>query len=132
MLLGNADLTRTSDRGSSGKILIKATLSGIVTNKQLTQRRAQRVQHRKLLTTQGYVAEFKFITNQCSKVNFYRSLNYYSSSEFVIQRKSKSMITSEIGDATLKPICDITQQEGYQHVLREQPTQLTNPEAVYV
>jgi len=42
------------------------------------------------------------------------------------------MITSEIGDATLKPICDITQQEGYQHVLREQPTQLTNPEAVYV
>ena len=31
----------------------------------------------------------------------------------------------------MKPICDITQQEGYQHVLRDRPTQQTNPEAEY-
>ena len=31
----------------------------------------------------------------------------------------------------MKPICDITLQEGYQHALRDLPTQLTNPEAVY-
>ena len=31
----------------------------------------------------------------------------------------------------MKPVRDITQQEGYQHSLRDHPTQLTNPEAVY-
>ena len=31
----------------------------------------------------------------------------------------------------MKPVCDITLQEGYQHALRDRPTQLTNPEAVY-
>ena len=31
----------------------------------------------------------------------------------------------------MKTVCDITLQEGYQHALRDRPTQLTNPEAVY-
>ena len=31
----------------------------------------------------------------------------------------------------MKPVCDITQQEGYQRSLRDRPTQLTNPEAEY-
>ena len=31
----------------------------------------------------------------------------------------------------MKPVCDITLREGYQHTLRDHPTQLTNPEAVY-
>ena len=31
----------------------------------------------------------------------------------------------------MKPVCDITQQEGYHHVLRDHPTQQTNPEAEY-
>ena len=31
----------------------------------------------------------------------------------------------------MKLVCDITRQEGYQHVLRDRPTQLTNLEAVY-
>ena len=31
----------------------------------------------------------------------------------------------------MKPVRDITLQEGYQHTLRDRPTQLTNPEAVY-
>ena len=66
------------------KVPIKATLTAIDTNKQLTRRRAQRVQHRTFPTTQRYASEFKFITNQCSKVKYYRCLNYYSSSEFII------------------------------------------------
>ena len=32
----------------------------------------------------------------------------------------------------MKPVCDITLQEGYQHVLRDRPTQQTSPEAVYM
>ena len=31
----------------------------------------------------------------------------------------------------MKPVCDITPQEGYQHVLRDHPTKQTNPEAEY-
>ena len=31
----------------------------------------------------------------------------------------------------MKPVCDITLQEGYQHALRDHPIQLTNPEAEY-
>ena len=31
----------------------------------------------------------------------------------------------------MKPICNITQQKGYQHVLRDRPTQQTNPKAEY-
>ena len=31
----------------------------------------------------------------------------------------------------MKPVCDITMQEGYQHALRDRPTTQTNPEAVY-
>ena len=31
----------------------------------------------------------------------------------------------------MKPVCDITLQEGYQHALTDHPTQWTNPEAVY-
>ena len=55
------------------KVPIKATLTAIDTNKQLTRRRAQRVQHITFLTTQRYEVEFKFITNQCSKAKYYRS-----------------------------------------------------------
>ena len=31
----------------------------------------------------------------------------------------------------MKPVCDITQQEGDQHALRDHRTELTNPEEVY-
>ena len=31
----------------------------------------------------------------------------------------------------MKPVCDITLQEGYQHTLRDRCTQLTNTEEVY-
>jgi len=31
----------------------------------------------------------------------------------------------------MKPVCDVTRKEGYQHSLRDRPTQQTNPEARY-
>ena len=82
------------DRGSSSKVSIKATQSGIEQTTTHTKESSD-------ITTQNisynseFAAEFKIITSQFRIVKYYIVLNYYRSLEFIIQWKIKSTTTSD-------------------------------------